>query len=431
MTDDGDMTDTTRTRNTKSTRLERSREDRIFAGVAGGLGEHLGVNPWLFRFAFIILTFFGGFGVLLYIAAWLVIPDEGQQESIIARWIGNLDMSDAGTIFGVVLVGAAALIVLGQFANVSGTLIVALVLFVIGFLLYRGDLTTRRTPKDQPPEVANMTDNDDLEASKDAPGDATEGGKDSTQEVDSAVLVASHTDQPPSYDDSDTEEPATWEPPPPPERSMLGRITIAIGLIVIASMALIDVAFERVEIEPVEYLAVGVAIVGIGLLVGSWIGKARWLIIVGVAVLPLLWLSTLAPSNWDFSAGEVQYRPLTVAEVQSPYEHGFGQMVIDLTVLTPEELAEVGTIEASLTAGEMIVRLPSDTGVLLQAEVGMGQILGPFDTQNGIGLNASRTVGPDPVVLVLDLEVGAGVIDVTGATGFAPSDALILEGSNS
>jgi hypothetical protein len=212
---------------------------------------------------------------------------------------------------------------------------------------------------------------------------------------------------------------------------MLGRITIAIGLIVIASMALIDVAFERVEIEPVEYLAVGVAIVGIGLLVGSWIGKARWLIIVGVAVLPLLWLSTLAPSNWDFSAGEVQYRPLTVAEVQSPYEHGFGQMVIDLTVLTPEELAEVGTIEASLTAGEMIVRLPSDTGVLLQAEVGMGQILGPFDTQNGIGLNASRTVGPDPVVLVLDLEVGAGVIDVTGATGFAPSDALILEGSNS
>ena len=65
MADDGDMTDTTRTRNTRSTRLERSREDRVIAGVSGGLGAHLGANPWLFRLAFIILAFFGGVGVLL------------------------------------------------------------------------------------------------------------------------------------------------------------------------------------------------------------------------------------------------------------------------------------------------------------------------------------------------------------------------------
>ena len=45
MADDGDMTDTTRSRTTRpNQRLERSREDRVLAGVAGGLGTHLGIN---------------------------------------------------------------------------------------------------------------------------------------------------------------------------------------------------------------------------------------------------------------------------------------------------------------------------------------------------------------------------------------------------
>ena len=112
MGDDGDMTDTTRTRTDRSTRLERSREDRVLAGVSGGLGIHLGINPWWFRFAFLILTFFGGFGLLVYIAAWLVIPDQGYEDPIISQWLGRLDTKDGGTIFGLILVGAAAVIVL-------------------------------------------------------------------------------------------------------------------------------------------------------------------------------------------------------------------------------------------------------------------------------------------------------------------------------
>ena len=85
MTHDGDMTNTTPTRTRPPGGLHRSRDDRVIAGVAGGLGIQLGVNPWWFRLAFIILTFFGGFGLVVYAVAWLVIPDQGAREPVVAQ----------------------------------------------------------------------------------------------------------------------------------------------------------------------------------------------------------------------------------------------------------------------------------------------------------------------------------------------------------
>ena len=128
MTDDGNMTHTTNTRTDPAPGLHRSRDDRILAGVAGGLGRHLGINAWWIRLAFLVLAFFGGFGLLVYVAAWLVIPDDGYRSPIISQWLGRLDTNDGGTIFGVVLVGAAVVILLTQFADVSGTLVVAAIL---------------------------------------------------------------------------------------------------------------------------------------------------------------------------------------------------------------------------------------------------------------------------------------------------------------
>ena len=56
-------------------RIYRSRTDRILGGVAGGLAKYLGVDPVLIRLAFIALLF-AGIGVLLYIVAWIIIPEE-------------------------------------------------------------------------------------------------------------------------------------------------------------------------------------------------------------------------------------------------------------------------------------------------------------------------------------------------------------------
>ena len=48
-------------------RLERSRSDRVVAGVAGGIGKHLGLDPLLVRIGFVLLSFALGFGVVVYV----------------------------------------------------------------------------------------------------------------------------------------------------------------------------------------------------------------------------------------------------------------------------------------------------------------------------------------------------------------------------
>lgn len=55
----------------QSRRLIRSRRSIWFSGVCGGLGEYLGIDPSFIRLAFGLL---GGFGLVAYIAAWIVIP---------------------------------------------------------------------------------------------------------------------------------------------------------------------------------------------------------------------------------------------------------------------------------------------------------------------------------------------------------------------
>jgi phage shock protein PspC (stress-responsive transcriptional regulator) len=63
-------------------RLERSREDRWLAGVCGGLARYFGIHPAFYRVGFVVLTLLGGSGILVYLAAVLVIPKEGEPDSI-------------------------------------------------------------------------------------------------------------------------------------------------------------------------------------------------------------------------------------------------------------------------------------------------------------------------------------------------------------
>lgn len=58
-------------------RFFRSRNDRMIAGVAGGIAALLNVDPLLVRLGFLILGFMNGLGVLAYIALWLLVPSEG------------------------------------------------------------------------------------------------------------------------------------------------------------------------------------------------------------------------------------------------------------------------------------------------------------------------------------------------------------------
>ena len=66
-------------------RLSRSRSDRMLGGVCGGLGKYLGIDSNIVRFFFILFTLTGGFGVLLYLALWLIIPADDETTEVSGR----------------------------------------------------------------------------------------------------------------------------------------------------------------------------------------------------------------------------------------------------------------------------------------------------------------------------------------------------------
>jgi phage shock protein PspC (stress-responsive transcriptional regulator) len=70
-------------------RLQRSRSDRMIAGVSGGLARYFEIHPAVFRVGFVVLTLLGGAGILIYAAAALVIPDEGKEDSVATAALRN------------------------------------------------------------------------------------------------------------------------------------------------------------------------------------------------------------------------------------------------------------------------------------------------------------------------------------------------------
>src|SRR3954447_27056206 len=63
-------------------RLTRSRDDRVIAGVAGGLGRYFDVDPVIFRIGFAVSVFFGGIGLLAYVALALFVPTGAPDGSV-------------------------------------------------------------------------------------------------------------------------------------------------------------------------------------------------------------------------------------------------------------------------------------------------------------------------------------------------------------
>ncbi|MFH0765151.1 MAG: PspC domain-containing protein [Calditrichota bacterium] len=55
-------------------KLYRSLDDRVIAGVCGGIGEYFGIDPVILRLVWVALTIVGGSGIILYLLAWLIIP---------------------------------------------------------------------------------------------------------------------------------------------------------------------------------------------------------------------------------------------------------------------------------------------------------------------------------------------------------------------
>lgn len=429
----------------RTSRITRSDDEKIIAGVCGGLAEQFGINVWWFRWSFILLAIFGFAGAFFYALAWILIPKETEDESVAAGWMDGLDFTDVGTVFGVVLIGIAGVVVLTRFFHVSSALVAAGVLGLVGVLLYRGDL--------RPGEKSLTTSSDGGEPQLDDEPEGDEPPGPEPHPAGAAVAAAVATKAP---------KPQKIKKPKPP-KSMLGRLTMAITLIAVSTMALITLA-DWFQFQPVDYLAAGMAIIALGLLVGAWVGRARWLIVIGILLAPWLFFASLLPSISEWSVGDPHYQPQRIGAVQEEYSLTVGGLDIDLTDLSEQDFASIGTIKASVGAGQLDIRVPLGVGVLVRADVALGTIrstvrftevsfdLSPADEEllddclsegpdahacedlvvfggsfddprgeypwqafrydSGIAVDKNYLLGPEPIVLELDLSVGAGEIRI-------------------
>lgn len=104
-------------------RLERTKSPRIFAGVAGGLGRYFDLSPAVFRLGLIVLTLLGGAGILVYLAAVLVVPEEGSDQSFAERVLSERN-ERPWPLIGLGIVGVAIAVLLAQAAAGAGWVLV-------------------------------------------------------------------------------------------------------------------------------------------------------------------------------------------------------------------------------------------------------------------------------------------------------------------
>jgi phage shock protein C len=70
-------------------KLYRRREGRVVAGVCSGLSAYFGIDANLVRVGFAVFSIFWGLGALVYLIAWAVIPEEGEESSIVENLVNK------------------------------------------------------------------------------------------------------------------------------------------------------------------------------------------------------------------------------------------------------------------------------------------------------------------------------------------------------
>ncbi|MEO8106359.1 MAG: PspC domain-containing protein [Actinomycetes bacterium] len=379
--------------------LRRTTGDgRVLGGVAAGIARTLGIDPILVRVAFVLLAIFGGSGVVLYLAGWLFIPSENRADSAGERFFRdhNALAITAAVVVGIFVVGPMlAWGLWGDGPGFGGIVLLFLVIAAVVALTRRGDRSQDPVhpglPVPPPPAPAATT----------------------------AVL-------PPSAGGPTTPTIVLPAPPPPPpqapapprQRSVLGLLTVGVALLTVGTLIGLDVA-DAVDVGAVTVIAAALAIVAAGLLVGTFIGRSRGLIALGVVLVLVLVPLAALPSNirWNTGAGagERVYRVAELADLQPEYELGAGSLTLDLRRL---EVTGPTSVDASVGAGELIVLVPRDLPVTADADVAIGTVAVPDRAStDGVDLQQAweqpGTQGEYPAGASLDLTLSAGLGEIT------------------
>ena len=353
-------------------RIRRSTTDRKVAGVAGGLGRHLDVDPLVLRVAFVVLAFFGGAGLIVYAAGWLLVPEDDGSEAVV-----RLEDRTRGVVLAVIGVVAGVSIVAELAGGAWGPFWFPWQLVVIGVvavvLLSRRDRRAAAVPPYVPP--------------------APYAGAGQT-------WVA-----PPP-------------PPPPPvvkdprrRGPLLFWTTMALVALAEGVLGIVDLAGATVAEGAYPALALG--IIGAALVLGAFFGRAGGLVLVGLVTALVLLVAT-ASEHIDPDAQRES--PVTAASLDPAYRFGVGELVLDLTRIEDLEELDGRVLDIDVQVGSVEVIVPRGLSVEASGQVhGPGEIRLFGEQRGGIDTVASEVhdAGPGSPVLVLDVEMNVGEIQVS------------------
>lgn len=356
-------------------RLVRRSDDRRIAGVCAALGAYTGIDPVIYRVVLAVLALFGGAGLALYGIGWLLIPEletgQAPVDALLRRPASDSDRNRSIATAVIVVLAVGVLLPLGHRLSLAGVALAALA--VLGFLWLR----------DHRPEAV-------------ADGAASRG---------SAAVPE------PAYGSTAT----VPLPPKSPKRprSPLGWVTLGAAVVAVGLGLLLDAA-DLLHATLPGLLSTALLVISIGLIAGTWIGRARWLVLPALIVsVALAGATVISGVPLQGGTGDRFWMP-TAADLSSEYRLAVGDATLDLTGLgTP---ASDRPLRASVVAGHLAVRLPAGVPVTVHARAGGGrvEVLGLVSD----GFRVERDVfnagtQPGGARLNLDLRIGAGELTVT------------------
>ncbi len=350
--------------------LRRSADDRLIAGIAGGLGDFFRIDPVIVRIGFIVLALFGGVGPVLYLVSWLIVP-LGDSGSILANALRSGARRRFRNLVGIVLIAFGLFVtailsrnVFEVFAKVSSTapyLALALIVAGIGLVFW-----PRRSapPLDTPAEPLAAPTTATVPPPPSAAGSEWPG----------ANLGDEPSQAKPSWRDRRAERRAQRR-----GQSTVTFLTLAALLVLTGGAILLD----RLDIERVllgEFFAVALLVVAAGLLVSVFVGRNWALIVLGVLLLPPLVVFSGSDTSWWSGFGDVKTVPEDISSLDRDLKHGIGNLVVDLRSLDRDSLRSTGRASIDhnirLTVGEVNILVPADLRVRTNASIGAGAMRG-------------------------------------------------------
>lgn len=384
-------------------RLVRDSSNVVVGGVASGIAAYLGIDPVFVRIAFVLLGFAGGVGLVIYLGLYVAMPEGVPAGQPVAY------RRDAGWWIALVLFGVAGLMIIDGVRD--GGSLLAVVLVGAGVALWRRDGGGQLGHAAMAGAPTQATWPDASAAGDPAavtPAMAVSGG--SWQQ--GAVL-----DRPRRVPAS--EQAPDWTAPPAPDRkrSMLGAGTLAAAFFTVATLVSLNIAGVT-DLGVGTVSSIAMIIVGGGLVVGTWLGRARWLVIPAILLLPIVVLGSAAQVEGVdelFGAGFVS-NGLVVADItqlEPRYEAFAGDFNLDLTGV--DFSGQETDVQIEVAFGTITVNVPDDVTVIVTARARGGQF-DAFGDQfiAGSALDETYTSEGQPGggTLRLDLDMTFGDMNV-------------------